>query len=332
MSPQKHAAQIANAQKSHGATTEAGRARSSQNSIRHSLCSKKYYIAPEDRPEFDLYYNDLIAALAPEGALESVLAEKIILDEWRLTRARQLEDQIFCNGYMSSERPFAAGAETWLAHSQELATLTLYEQRINRVLTRNKIEFESKQLTRRGALLLDCDTSVPHPGEFSTMETHSVETPQAPAQPIEIPVAAAQEQPVGFVHSSEIDSQDSVLQSPVVPARQTETAPPEPLCFVHSNDAAASPTPDPLPSAPSATPSQAGVPEQPVGFVHSSAIDSPNSGPQPAALVAKQTETAAPHHPAGFVHSRAAVADPEAPPAATPQPASTPPVAARRAA
>jgi hypothetical protein len=71
VSPQKQAAQIANAQKSHGATTEAGRARSSQNSIRHSLCSKKYYIVPEDRPEFDLYYNDLIAALAPEGALES---------------------------------------------------------------------------------------------------------------------------------------------------------------------------------------------------------------------------------------------------------------------
>jgi hypothetical protein len=74
MSPQKQAAQIANAQKSHGATTDAGRARSSQNSIRHSLCSKKYFIVPEDRPEFDIYYNDLIAALAPEGAAESLLA------------------------------------------------------------------------------------------------------------------------------------------------------------------------------------------------------------------------------------------------------------------
>ena len=50
MSPQKQAAQIANAQKSRGATTEAGRARSSQNSIRHSLCSKKYFIVPEERP------------------------------------------------------------------------------------------------------------------------------------------------------------------------------------------------------------------------------------------------------------------------------------------
>jgi hypothetical protein len=81
MSRQKQAAQIANARKSHGRATEAGRARSSQNSIRHSLCNKKYFIVPEDRPGFDLYYNDLIVALAPEGALEARLAEPIIMDE-----------------------------------------------------------------------------------------------------------------------------------------------------------------------------------------------------------------------------------------------------------
>ena len=109
MSPQKQAAQIANAQKSRGATTDAGRARSSQNSIRHSLCSKKYFIAPEDRPEFDIYYNDLIATLAPEGATESLLAEAIILDAWRLTRARLVENQIFFGGYMSSKQRVAAG-------------------------------------------------------------------------------------------------------------------------------------------------------------------------------------------------------------------------------
>src|SRR5215472_7812609 len=95
MSPQKQAAQIANAQKSHGPATEAGRARSSQTSIRHSLCSKKYFIVPEDRPEFGLYYNDLIGALVPEGALEAKLAEAIIMDEWRLTRARQVEIRFF---------------------------------------------------------------------------------------------------------------------------------------------------------------------------------------------------------------------------------------------
>src|SRR5262249_1785256 len=181
MSPQKQAAQIANAQKSHGPATEAGRARSSQNSIRHSLCSKKYFIVPEERPEFDIYYNDLIAALAPEGAAEALLAEKIILDEWRLTRAHLHENQIFFRVYMSSEQQVAAGAETWLANAKELATLTLYEQRINRVLTRNKAEFDSKQAARRGggAGVLACGTPVPHPGAPPTQESRSAELAQA---------------------------------------------------------------------------------------------------------------------------------------------------------
>jgi hypothetical protein len=204
MSPQKQAAQIANAQKSHGPATEAGRARSSQNSVRHSLCSKKYFIVPEDRPEFDLYYNDLIGALAPEGALEAKLAEAIIMDEWRLTRARQVENQIFCRGYMSAkpEDQFISGAETWLAHSKELATLTLYEQRINRLLSRNKAEFSSLQGTRRGAGLPAC--------ALSTTQSRPAEPAQAVSQRVE---TAPPEQPAGFVYSSEAPSSAPDAQS-----------------------------------------------------------------------------------------------------------------------
>jgi hypothetical protein len=274
MSPQRQAAQIANAQKSRGPATEAGWARSSQNSIRHSLCNKKYRIVPEDRPEFDIYYNDQIAALAPEGAAEALLAEAIIMDEWRLTRARQVENQIFCRGYMSAkpEHQFISGAETWLAHSKELATLTLYEQRINRVLTRNKAEFESRQAARRGAGLLAC-----------ALSTTKSPSPEAPATPS--PEALAPEQPVGFVHSSAIDS----------------------------------PTPDLQPAI--------------VGFVHSS--DVPTSTADPQSPIPRRE--AAPR-PVGFVRSSAAATAAEEPvaqpadPVAEPEPASTPPMTARRAA
>ncbi len=241
MSPQKQAAQIANAQKSRGATTEAGRARSSQNSIRHSLCSKKYFIVPEDRPEFDIYYNDLIVALAPEGAAESLLAEAIILDAWRLTRARLVENQIFFGGYMSSKQRVAAGAETWLAHSKELSTLTLYEQRIYRALIHNKAEFASIQAARTGAVLPACGTPVPHPSALPTTQIQQPEAPALPAQPAEPkPETAAQEQPVGFVHSSDLPA-----AFPVQPAEsKTETAAQEqPAGFVHSSDVPP-PTPD----------------------------------------------------------------------------------------
>jgi hypothetical protein len=224
MSPQKQAAQITNAQKSRGPATEAGRARSSQNSIRHSLCSKKYFITQEDRPEFDLYYDDLLAALAPEGALESKVAEAIIMDEWRLTRARQVENQIFCCGYMSAkpEDQFISSAETWLAHSKELATLTLYEQRINRVLARNKTEFSSLQAARQAS-------SAGLPCAPPATQSQSPEVLPTAAEPAESqPETATPEQPAGFVHSSEAPTP---AQSST-PGR--EVAPP-PAGFVRSS-------------------------------------------------------------------------------------------------
>ena len=285
MSPQKQAAQTANAQKSHGATTEAGRARSSQNSIRHSLCSKKYFIVPEDRPEFDIYYNDLIAALAPEGAVESMLAEAIILDSWRMTRARLVENQIFCRGYMSvkSADQFIAGAETWLANSKELATLTLYEQRINRVLTRNKTEFDSRQAARGGAGLPAC--------AFPTTQSQEPEATQVAAEPaVSHPETAAPEQPAGFVHSSEappppLDSQ------PAAPAAK------QPAGFVRSSvDLPTTQSQEPeasqAPAEPADSNPETAAPEQLAGFVHSSEAPAPTPDPQPLTPAAKRPAAA----------------------------------------
>jgi hypothetical protein len=205
MSPQKHAAQLANAQQSSGPRTAEGKARSSQNSTRHSLCGKKYLIAPEDRAEFNLHYNELLAALAPEGAIESKLAEAIVIDEWRLTRARTLESEIFARGHMKSKDGFLDGAETWLAHAKELALLTLYEQRINRVLARNKAELEAKQATRKAAA---------QPAESKAKPAASEHDPAfVPSNAASIPSSA------GFVHSS------SPISSPEVPLTAPEPIP-----------------------------------------------------------------------------------------------------------
>jgi hypothetical protein len=132
-------------------------------------------------------------------ALESKVVEAIIIDEWRLTRARLVENQIFCRGYMSAkqEDQFISGAETWLAHSKELATLTLYEQGINRVLARNKAEFASLQAARHGAGVLAC-----------ALPTTASQQPEVPPAIAEAPESktgtAAPDQPAGFVHSSDV--------------------------------------------------------------------------------------------------------------------------------
>jgi hypothetical protein len=184
MSPQKHAAQIANAKLSHGPVTEAGRLRSSSNSTRHGLASRKLrIIPPEDRDEFNELCSEMLPALAPEGPIENHLADLIVFDEWRLIRTRGLENEIFAMGFTKAKDQFFAGAEVWLAHSKELATLTLHEQRITRVLTRNKAEFEARQSARRasgsesGADLLVCGTPVPDPGAVPTTQGQQPEAP-----------------------------------------------------------------------------------------------------------------------------------------------------------
>ena len=215
MSPQKHAAQIANAKLSHGPVTEAGRLRSSSNSSRHGLASRKLrIIPPEDRDEFNELCSEMLSALAPEGPIENHLADLIVFDEWRLLRTRGLENEIFAMGFTKAKDEFSAGAEVWLAHSKELATLTLYEQRITRVLTRNKAELETRQSARKasGADLPAC-----------ALPTTRFQHPEA--LPAESKLETAAPEPLGgFVRSSAASS-PPYAQLPNPPAKQLESTP-----------------------------------------------------------------------------------------------------------
>lgn len=151
MSPQKQQVTkwIAASNASTGPRTDEGKTRSSQNRISHGLCSKKYLIAPKDRAEFDRHFHEMMEALAPEGAVEIQLAEVIVIDQFRLSRIKNIENEIFAQGAMNAKDDFFAGAETWNARCKEIALLTLYEQRINRILSRNKEEFAARQAERR---------------------------------------------------------------------------------------------------------------------------------------------------------------------------------------
>jgi hypothetical protein len=151
MSPKKHAAQIANAHLSQGPRTAEGKANSSRNPLRHGFCSAKYKVLAHDRDEFERHCAEMLEALAPEGAVEMLLAEAIAVDQFRLFRIKNVENEIFAQGFVGAKEEFFAGAETWNARCKELALITLYEQRINRTLTRNKQELEAKQAARKVA-------------------------------------------------------------------------------------------------------------------------------------------------------------------------------------
>ena len=72
-----------NAQLSTGPRTADGRARVASNALKHGLTGKQVVLPGEDPAEFDAFRSDLIADLAPQGALEEIFAEKIVADAWR---------------------------------------------------------------------------------------------------------------------------------------------------------------------------------------------------------------------------------------------------------
>jgi hypothetical protein len=90
-----------NGAKSRGLKTPEGKARSAQNALRHGLRAEKYVVLPqEDAAEFAGLEAALIEELAPVGALQTVLARRVAVAAWRLTRADRIESELFAErGY-----------------------------------------------------------------------------------------------------------------------------------------------------------------------------------------------------------------------------------------
>ena len=93
-SPQQRAANQANALRSTGPQTQAGKARVSQNAIKHGLQGRFQLIAGEDRAEYQAFYDALHRQLVPCGAMEEVLAERVIAGFWRLRRIGRMETEM----------------------------------------------------------------------------------------------------------------------------------------------------------------------------------------------------------------------------------------------
>jgi hypothetical protein len=99
-----------NGARSRGPKTPEGKARSAQNALRHGLCALRYVVLPdESAAEFQALQEALIDELAPEGALQLVLARRVAVAAWRLARADRMEVELF------EERRWEAGDPLGLA-------------------------------------------------------------------------------------------------------------------------------------------------------------------------------------------------------------------------
>jgi hypothetical protein len=90
------AASRRNGAKSRGPKTIEGKERSSQNALKHGLRAQKFVVVGDEDPrEFAALEAALLSELAPQGALQSLLAARIARAAWRLERAERIEAGLF---------------------------------------------------------------------------------------------------------------------------------------------------------------------------------------------------------------------------------------------
>ena len=166
-SPAQITANIANAQRSTGATTEKGKHRTRLNAYRHGLTGQICILTADEHEAFDKHCAGIRESLQPVGALEIDLAQSIAEDHWRLKRARALETGIFALGQngalgapVTRDRDDPAQlpidealsqARTWLAKSDNFQLLALYEQRIHRAIEKNMAQLRTLRAERQAA-------------------------------------------------------------------------------------------------------------------------------------------------------------------------------------
>jgi hypothetical protein len=114
-----------------------------------------------DRDAQEKFTQAYVADLAPQGAVETQLAQSLAFDAWRMNRIRAIEENAFAHGFAGQPGDIECGHPE--IHSAMAATLTffndpakfvllsLYEQRIHRNFHRNLKAFHEMRQARPAA-------------------------------------------------------------------------------------------------------------------------------------------------------------------------------------
>ena len=97
ISPAKLAANAANAQRSSGPRTEAGKAISARNALQHGLSAKQLVVTEDQQQDFEDMQTRLHAEIDPQGPLEEETFKQLLSANWNLHRFRILEAGLMAN-------------------------------------------------------------------------------------------------------------------------------------------------------------------------------------------------------------------------------------------
>jgi hypothetical protein len=141
ISEKQLAANRANAPKSTGPKSEAGKKRSALNSMRHGLTAQVTVMTAPDREAQEAFCRPIIEDLKPASRTELQLAQAYATLQWRINRVAAIEENVFTLGNIDSlaanlnlDHPETEDAmcqaKTFLRDAGRFNTLSLYGQRL----------------------------------------------------------------------------------------------------------------------------------------------------------------------------------------------------------
>lgn len=147
--------------RSTGPRTEEGKKRSSLNAMRHGLTSQIVVLPTEDMDAYLAHSRRFESDFAPQGAVETHLAQTLADAAWRLARVRSLEHSLLALGFTAksgrivTEHPEVhaalATADGLRLHNRELANLSIHELRLTRQFDKTLAQLRQLQAERKAA-------------------------------------------------------------------------------------------------------------------------------------------------------------------------------------
>jgi len=195
-----------NSQKSTGPRSAEGKAVVAKNAVKHGLFAQEAVITGENREEYELFRDEILAELAPAGAMESILAERVVSLSWRLQRIERIQNLVI-DSMIEREvsSPLANLTEQFLpkslrkpksetnstrsssemtlgkivikdcANSRVLERLLMYERRIENSLFKTSKELDRRKIMRQLEIAETAD-------QMDTYETIEQVMPDGPSE------------------------------------------------------------------------------------------------------------------------------------------------------
>jgi hypothetical protein len=153
----QRAASRANAQKSTGPLSDAGKQIVSSNALNHGLASSNpiHVALPGEEVAFAKHLESYRGTCAPANQLEEDLVRTLAESYWRLQRAHKLENALFSQILKQDDYkdldPMTAKALAWSNKDTGLQRIALYAQRIQRTAEKTAAALKATQQDRKAA-------------------------------------------------------------------------------------------------------------------------------------------------------------------------------------